>query len=512
MKTRILLKAAFLCLLVAGFSKSFAGQVTVQGNITASVTWHATDTITIKDYVYVTTPAGAASKTVLTIEPGTLIYGASAPHLGALIICAGAQINATGTLAKPIVFTSSKKAGQRARGDWGGLILLGYAPHNLGGAYIEGIVPNDFTKFGPLAAARDGVAVNPNDNSGTLKYVRVEFAGYALSPNNEINGVTCGAVGNGTTIDYLQISYANDDSIEWFGGTVDGKHIIAFRGIDDDFDSDNGYSGRNQFCLGLRDPNVADQSQSAGYESDNNADGTLDLPQTRAVYANMTVSSGGDTTNNALFKGASHIRRNASIFIINSIDMGYPQGLQIDGNLSARAVVKDTLVQNSIIAMKQPATGVQRFVTTPSVAGNSSNSALSNNAAFATAGSLADSVYKILTNGASNSFVYGNAAVKLTDPYNLNAPNYLPATGSPALGTAVWNQAVILNDSIQHAGGLANAFFDTTVTYRGAFGDFDWTAGWANFNPTAGDAPTVDPNAVCTTKGCLLYTSDAADE
>ena len=94
----------------------------------------------------------------------------------------------------------------------------------------------------------------PHDNSGVLKYVRIEYAGIAYSPNNEINGMTFGGVGDGTTIDYVQVSYSNDDSYEWFGGTVHCRHLIAYRGIDDDFDTDFGFQGKFQFLLGIRDP------------------------------------------------------------------------------------------------------------------------------------------------------------------------------------------------------------------------------------------------------------------
>lgn len=488
MKTRILLlNSVVMVMLALGVTKSFAADSLVTTNITVNTTFSSSKTYLLQGYIYVKNGA------TLTIQAGTLIHGAAAPKLGALIITAGSKIDAQGTVDKPIVFTSAKAAGARARGDWGGVILLGYAPHNLGGAQIEGIIPNEDTKFGPLAATRDGVSVNAHDNSGILKYVRIEFAGYALSPNNEINGLTFGAVGDGTTIDYVQVSYANDDSFEWFGGTVNCKHLIAFRGIDDDFDTDNGYSGKNQFLVGLRDPNVADQSQSAGFESDNNADGTTDLPQTRAVFSNTDVIGGGDTTNSALFKGAAHIRRNSSMFAINDILLGYPQAWQIDGTLSHKAVILDTLGINSIVTVKSGATA--KYVV---------------NAGTVSTQGLKDSVRDLLLNHAWNSYGTGNSFVQLTDPYTLNSPNFLPKAGSPALTQgAQFNHAAFLVNPKDPNSGL-DPFWDTTgVNYIGAFGSFDWTAGWANFNPTAGDAPTVNPSAICTKKGVTPTLSKA---
>lgn len=482
MKTRILLlNSVVMVMLALGVTKSFAADSLVTTNITVNTTFSSSKTYLLQGYIYV------KKGVTLTIEPGTVIHGASAPKLGALIVTAGAKIIADGTADHPIVFTSAKAAGARARGDWGGLILLGYAPHNLGGAQIEGIIPNEDTKFGPLAATRDGVAVNAHDNSGILRYVRVEFAGYALSPNNEINGITFGAVGDGTTIDYVQVSYANDDSFEWFGGTVNCKHLIALRGIDDDFDTDNGYTGKNQFLVSLRDPNVADQSNSKGFESDNNADGTADLPQTRAIFANTDVIAGGDTTNSLLYQAGGHIRRNSGMYSINNIVLGWPEGFRIDGGATNTVTLRDTLVINNIVTVKS---GVNsKYIN--STTGNAG-------------------VNSLLLNNANNSFGTGNSFVGLTNPYNLTAPNFLPTAGSLALTKgALFTSRAFLADSTNPSLGI-DPFWDTTgVNYIGAFGTFDWTAGWANFNPVAGDLPTVNPTAVCTKKGVTPTLSKA---
>ena len=141
-------------------------------------------------------------------------------------------------------------------------------------------------------------AQNPADNSGILRYVRIEYAGYAFLPDNEINGLTFGGVGSGTVIDYVQVSYANDDSFEWFGGTVNCSHLISYRTLDDDFDTDNGFSGTVQFGICLRDSAVADISKSEAFESDNDANGSQLTPQTKAVFSNMTVIGPRETLTN----------------------------------------------------------------------------------------------------------------------------------------------------------------------------------------------------------------------
>ena len=192
---------------------------------------------------------------MLTIEPGTIIKGDKLTK-GTLIVKPGAKIMAEGSATKPIVFTSSSAKGSRNYGDWGGIILLGKAPVNKTPATIEG---ENVSTFGGTDAA---------DNSGTLKYVRIEFAGIAFETDKEINGLTFGGVGSGTTIDYVQVSYSGDDAYEWFGGSVNAKHLISYRTLDDDFDTDWGFSGNVQYAMALRDPAVADQcscSDSNGF-------------------------------------------------------------------------------------------------------------------------------------------------------------------------------------------------------------------------------------------------------
>jgi len=321
-----------------------APTTTVTGDISVNTTWSGI--VYLNGFVHV---IGGAE---LTIQPGTIIRGKQTDLSvtpGVLVIARGSKIHAIGTPTNPIIFTSIKsETAGRASGDWGGVVLCGNGLVNVHtltttvGAFkemkVEGFVtdePNGYRHFG---------GNNPADNSGEMSYVRIEFAGVSLNPailNNEINGLTLGAVGSGTKLDHIQVSFSGDDSFEWFGGTVDAKYLIANRGKDDDFDTDNGFSGRVQFGLAIRDPYIADDSDptyaSNGFECDNNGVGAYSgLPLTKAVFSNMTmVGPYGDGTAygvlssvNSHHAAAAHLRRNMAQSVFNSLFVGWKQGLR----------------------------------------------------------------------------------------------------------------------------------------------------------------------------------------
>jgi hypothetical protein len=389
-------------------------------NITANTTWTANKVYLLKGFNYVKSGA------TLTIEPGTIIKG-DKDTKGSLFITTGAKIRAVGTAEKPIVFTSNKAKGQRAAGDWGGLIILGKAKVNKPNAVVEG---ENQTLFGGNDDA---------DNSGELKYVRIEFAGIPLETDKEINGLTLGGVGNGTKIEYVQVSYSGDDAIEWFGGSVNAKHLVTYATLDDDFDTDNGYSGKVQYGLALRDPNIADQcacSKSNGFESDNDGTGSAALPQTSAQFANVSIFIAPGAVN-AKYNAAAQIRRNSAQSIYNTVFVGmYPSGLDMTG--------ADTTQYNTGAARMQGLTFVDmttKFKSTP---------------------------YNLFTNAANaNDITATITALLLNSAYNmLGMPKFLPQTGSPLL-----------------TGGVALPTGFETTAYRGAFGTSDWTATWTNFDP-----------------------------
>jgi hypothetical protein len=345
------------------------------------------------------------SGATLTIEPGAIIRGSKA-NKGALIIEKGATILAEGTMERPIVFTSNQDAGSRSYGDWGGVIVLGNGDVNKIDPVIEG---------GPVSTYGGD---DDEDNSGILKFVRIEFPGIAFQPDKEINGLTLGGVGSGTEIDYVQVSFCGDDSYEWFGGAVNAKHLIAFRGWDDDFDTDYGYRGMVQFAVSLRDPAVADAgSGSNSFESDNDGNGTEETPVTQALFSN--VSSFGPLptlagTYNPNFKRAMHLRRNTKLNIYNSIFAGYVTGLLIDGTASqANATAGDLKVSNTILA------GCKDFFA----------------ADF-------DSTYCV-TESLENQKFAEYSSLELNDPFNLDAPDFLPVEGSPVLTASSWYESPI---------------------------------------------------------------------
>lgn len=404
------------------------GMTVISGSTEENFTMKANTKYMLKGFVYVKEGA------TLTIEPGTVIKGDKATK-GTLIVERGGKIMAEGTASSPIVFTSAQPAGQRATGDWGGIIILGKAPVNLGAsAKIEGGVDRE---YGGSEAA---------DNSGVLKYVRIEYSGIAFQPDNEINGLTLGGVGSGTTIDYVQVSYCGDDSFEFFGGTVNAKHLIAYKTVDDMFDTDNGYSGKLQFLVGISDPNVADASGSNGFESDNDSQGSTATPITAPTYSNVTLF-GPLATNpaaqvNANFKRGLHLRRNNKTKLHNSVILGWPVGLLLDGSATeVNATANEFKIQNTIIA------------------GTPSGKALT----LAT-GSTFD-INAWFTAAAKGNAVVDNAAT-------LNVGNAYNATPG-------FTQA---NTSVAASFSGLDSFF-TPTTYVGAFGPTDWTAGWANFNP-----------------------------
>lgn len=304
---------------------------TVTGEITTDTHWTADQHYKLSGYVYVT------NGHTLTIDAGTIIKGDKATK-GALIVEQGAKIVAIGTAAQPIIFTSNQPKGQRNYGDWGGVILCGKAPVNWISA------PHNDGTGGTVASGMGQVEGGPrslyggtdaHDNSGTMQYVRIEFGGVAFSQDNEVNGMTLAGVGDGTTLDHIQVSFAGDDSYEWFGGTVNMKYIIAHRGLDDDFDTDNGYAGHVQFGIGLRDPNVGDQSGSKAFESDSYQSGTVtdaSLP-TQPVFSNMTIVGGvtnpNSTSYDPQFVSALHLRKGSKLSLGNSIVTAWPAGVLV---------------------------------------------------------------------------------------------------------------------------------------------------------------------------------------
>lgn len=367
------------------------------------------------------------SGATLTIDPGTIIRGDQA-NKGALIIEQGGKIFANGTATEPIVFTSNQAPGSRSYGDWGGVIICGYAPINVTGgtAIIEGGVGSVYG------------GNNPNDNSGVFKYCRIEFCGIAFTPNNEINGLTMGGVGRGTEIHHVQVSYCGDDAFEWFGGTVNAKYLIALRNWDDDFDTDHGFQGMVQFGVSLRDPNIADVSGSNGFESDNDATGSSNVPKTRPMFSNISVFGPKQTPGTTIhpdYRRGMHLRRNTEHCLYNSIVTGYPVGLFIDGTSTQSNATNNLLqIRNTFIAgmvNNFASTFEQNYFLAPE----------RENKVFAT-----------------------NPELMITNPFNMTNPNFLPLPGSPVLFASTWTYPITGVVTYQNANNTPLS--DITVQVR----------------------------------------------
>lgn len=386
----------------------------------------------------------------LTIQPGTVIFGDKATK-GTLIIDRGGKIIADGTASQPIVFTSALAAGTRDRGDWGGLVILGRARTNQTNPEIEGITP---------AAVFGGD--NDADDSGILRYVRVEFAGIELTPNNETNSITMGGVGNGTVMEYCMVTYGGDDGFEWFGGSNNGKYLISLGMWDDDFDVDFGYSGKNQFGLAVRYTSFADQSGSNGFECDNGPNDNETSLLTTGTFSNFTVI-GPRWTNtqniNGNYQHAIDLRRRVAVTIGNSVFCGFPRGIRMNQQSVVGNYVAGTgvLVNNILVAPTQTFSFGTGVTGDWDVLWNNNNNQTITDTDLPT-------VYAGL--GLRQEMFY---ATMTNDQFPSN-PNFAVTTGTLTSGASFTNPK------------LSNSFFQQ-VAYRGAFGATDWTDGWADFNP-----------------------------
>ena len=427
----------------------------VKGTTFANLTWKKDTIYQLRGMVYI--PADYK----LTIEAGTVIKG-SGPELdpagtnypGALVVERRGQLIAQGTAAQPIIFTSAKTAGQRAPGDWGGVVLVGKSPVNQSRLAVN---PNGVR--GTVEAYGE-----PADNSGTLQYVRIEYAGAVqpTTPATRLGGLTLIGVGTGTVIDHVQVSYSASDAFSWFGGTAKLKNLVSFRNTDDDWSLDWGYVGNAQFGVSLRDPAVGSTAGSNGFEAESyQSTETGDITsvtaingytQTSPTFANFSNFAFSTAPTTGLYQAGMYLQRNTAISIYNSLIYGYPEGLHLSSattgaqaNLTSGTLnLKGIILANVLTPVVGAGALTSDQVTTYFATGERANQIVQ----------TAD-VASLLLNAAN---------------FSLSAPNFLPQTGSPLLTGAVKDTKI------------ADTFF-TPVTYRGAFGTDNWTSGWTNFAP-----------------------------
>lgn len=396
----------------------------------------------------------------LTIEPGTVIFGDKRTR-GVLVIDKGGRLVAEGTRENPIVFTSNQEEGVRDRGDWGGLVILGRANTNQPNPAIEGITPE--TNFGTFQSNQFNT-----ESSGILKYVRVEFAGIELTPNNETNSITMGGLGSGTVMEYVMVSFGGDDGFEWFGGTNNGKYLISHATWDDDMDVDFGWSGNVQFGLVVRYPGFADQSQSNAFECDNGPNDNDVEPYTTGTFSNVTVI-GPIRTGNAISNGnyahAIDLRRRTAVSIFNSVFTGFPTGLRMNqpSVFNQYAVAGRGVLENNILFAPRTTFAAGSGVAVDDVR----DYFVPRNTLIAESATEA----KLNELGVSPDLFFGS---RLPDQYPSN-PNFAVSTGTIRTG------AQFSNGKFNEAD--RTSFFDKTVQFVGGFGGTDWTDGWAEFNP-----------------------------
>jgi hypothetical protein len=376
---------------------------------------------------------------ILSIMPGTFVIGqpGSQPPSVLLITTAG-KLVANGTRSRPIIFTSSQPVGSRVRGDWGGLILLGKAPLNdaSGALSIEGLPELDETKYG---------GKDSDHNCGYLRYVRVEFAGALLRPNEETNGITWGACGNGTVGEFLQSHYGLDDNFEWFGGNNSAKYLVSTYPADDHIDVQIGYSGSVQHVVAVANDDLSNR----GIEADNYEKDFAARPLGKPQMWNMTFVGGGTRGYDETNSPCLYFRRGAggsynNIVCYNWITRGF--GADNFDSISPNITSGD-FSMNGILLYD-----------------NGKNA----NRVNTLEGQILESLQPFAKGdvGQGKNFLVSNPMMRR--PLERNDPDFRPLLGSP-LYRANWVQPP------------DNGFFDQWANWIGAFGEVNWTEEWTNF-------------------------------
>jgi hypothetical protein len=343
---------------------------TVTGDITTSTTWYRDTTYTLSGFIHV------ANGATLTIEAGTTIKGDFATLGSSLFILRGAKIMALGTAALPIVFTSSQPVGQRRPGDWGGLIIVGNGVLSRTGVTIQlegsGTVTTGTPPGQNYVVNYSGGTTN-TDNSGELRYVRVEFAGYAPSVNAELNSFSFAAVGSGTKLSFLQSMAGLDDSFEFWGGAVDATNLVSYEAGDDHFDMSEGFHGRLQHLIALQTTQLTPRTgagsaaadpqgiENDGCEGSGCTNGRNTTPYTYPVVANFTLVGTNDNATSGSSGGVGMmLRRGTGGFYVNGVVSRWSRGAVSirDAETYARAAsvvtpdlnTTDLAVRNILIA------------------------------------------------------------------------------------------------------------------------------------------------------------------
>jgi hypothetical protein len=450
--------------------------VVISGSIAANRTLTADTNYVLRGFVYVNSGA------TLTINAGTRIVGDTTALGSALFVLRGARIVANGTATQPIVFTSQRSPGNRSPGDWGGLIIVGNARANRTGNVIVEGSNGSVVGANPAGIVYTGGTVD-TDNSGSLRYVRVEFAGYATLTDAELNSFTLAAVGSGTTMEYLQALAGLDDHFEWFGGTVNGRYLVSYESGDDHFDGSEGYRGLNQFLIGLQSTFInpragagAVSTDPQGFEIDGcNGGGCVAPSNANAqsagrdeglynmnVFANFTLVGTPSGVTVPVGGGVGAVlRRGTGGYYLNGVIARWPRGgISLrDSTSNNRFIVDSLIVRNLYFAENGGADG--GFDPAGTNFGQASAFAARNSNIVVGTGVTAASLFTALP----------------ATPTNAASLDWSPAANSPI---ATGGLASFAND--QRIAARVGTFI-TPTAYRGAAapGGPKWWEGWTNY-------------------------------
>lgn len=452
------------------------GNAVLSGSIAANRTLSKDTVYTLRGFVYVNSGA------TLTIPAGTKIVGDTTALGSALFVLRGARIVANGTATEPVVFTSQRAVGSRSPGDWGGLIIVGNARANrTGNVIVEG------SNGSVLGADANGIIYTggtvDNDNSGTLRYVRVEFAGYATLTDAELNAFTFAAVGSGTTVEYVQALAGLDDSFEWFGGTVNGKYLVSYEAGDDHFDGSEGYRGLNQFMIAMQSTYLTPRAGAGAVSTD---------PQGFEIDGCNGGGCVAPSNANAQSAGRDDGLWNMNVFA-NFTVIGVPAGTTVPGSGGVGAVLRrgtGGYYLNGVVARWQrggislrDSTSNNRF---------QADSLIVRNLYFAENGGADGGFDAAGSNfGQASAFAARNSNIVVgTGVTAASLFTALPATPTNA-ASLDWSPAA---SSPISSGGLSSftadpriaarvGTFITPTAYRGAAapGGAKWWAGWTNY-------------------------------
>jgi len=414
--------------------------VMVGDDIEANTTWTADKTYILTTHVFV---RGGT----LTIEAGTTIKG---ENDSSLVVTTAGRLVAEGTAASPIVFTSGQADGARAAGDWGGVVLLGLAPINVenGTEVIEG-----------FDAGTDGIEYGGDDpahDCGSLEYVDIQFAGFELSTDNELNALTLGGCGSATHLDYIHAHMGADDGVEFFGGTASISHLVVSQPDDDGLDWDFGWSGKAQFVIVQQNGVVGNH----GFEADNNENDNDADPRSNPTIWNVTlIGSDTDPGDAGKTQGGMMLRRGTA-GSINNVIVAYFADWAVDvaDFATVEQATSDELAINYSYFFQNANDSQSGFPT-----GYDVEEGMEDDCAEPAVDCVGFDEAAHFTDMDAYHNVWADPM--LADPLDLAAPDFAPAAGSPVLT----------------GGDTPPAGLDTGATFIGAIGATDWTDGWTAY-------------------------------